>query len=190
MPADQIGFHTCWPRNSSSMVAVPRSGKLLLLPQRPGTERRVPGGLGREEGFLNSKGGVEAEGNSSFTPLQGEGILPAELPPKRKVSPQRCRFYLAQLKRSAPQMVTRWHCSGFAYGQRETGPENDQTNGFMATSSLRDGSHLPSVVFSATATRELRQAMHVETEGVEYNKPHCLSLPIWGSRAWRRMRCC
>lgn len=87
MPADQIGFHTCWPRNSSSMVAVPRSGKLLLLPQRPGTERRVPGGLGREEGFLNSKGGVEAEGNSSFKPLQGEGILPAELPPKRKVSP-------------------------------------------------------------------------------------------------------
>lgn len=95
-----------------------------------------------------------------------------------RASPQRRRFYLAQLKRSAPQMVTRWHCSGFAYGRRETGTENDQTNGFMATSSLGVGSHLPSVVFSATATRELPRAMHVETEGVECNEPRCLSLPI------------
>lgn len=136
-----------------------------------------PAGWGGRKAFSTARGALQQRATLLSSPCREKGFFQQSCPPER------CRFSLAQLKRSAPQMVTRWHCSGFAYGRRETGPENDQTNGFMATSSLGDGSHLPSVVFSATATRELPPAMHVGTEGAECNKPCCLSLPIWGSRA-------
>lgn len=89
MPADWIGFHTCWPRNTTTMVAVPRFGKLLLLPHRSGTECCVPPtcplpAVGRKA--LPTVRGCTSAGNSKcfFKPRWWEGTLPGELPSKRR----------------------------------------------------------------------------------------------------------
>lgn len=93
MPADQIGFHTCWPRNSTTVVAVPRFGKLLLLPRRSGTDHSVPltclfpadGGM--EKVFPIARGCISAENSKCFfKPVWWGEILPVGLPSKRRVS--------------------------------------------------------------------------------------------------------
>lgn len=74
-------------------MAVPRFGKLLLLPHRSGTDRCVPltcllpAARATEEGFPNSKGMQSAENSKrSLKPLWWKGILPGGLPPKNRVS--------------------------------------------------------------------------------------------------------